>query len=93
MQNETKWYQLSVKQTLEALEADNTGLTSSEAKARLEKYGYNELPFKKPSTLMRFLRQFHDPLVYILLGGSSHGKETCSYKETASGRNTGLVPR
>ncbi len=66
MQNETAWYQLSVEQTLEALEADNTGLTSSEAKARLEKYGYNELAFKKPSTLMRLLRQFHNPLLYIL---------------------------
>jgi len=65
--NEKAWYQLSVKQTLEALETDEKGLTSSEAKARLEKYGYNELPFKKPSVLMRFLRQFHDPLVYILL--------------------------
>ena len=67
MQNETTWYQLSVEQTLEALEADNTGLTSSEAKARLEKYGYNELAFKKPSTLMRLLRQFNNTLVYVLL--------------------------
>jgi potassium/sodium efflux P-type ATPase len=64
---ETTWYQLSVKQTFEALETDNTGLTSSEAKARVEKYGYNELTFKKPSTLMRLLRQFNNTLVYVLL--------------------------
>jgi len=65
--NETTWYQQSVEQTFEVLAADSSGLTSSEAKARLEKYGYNELVFKKPSSLMRLLRQFHSPLVYVLL--------------------------
>jgi len=65
--NETIWYQQSVEQTFEVLAADSGGLTSSEAKARLEKYGYNELVFKKPSVLMRLLRQFHSPLVYVLL--------------------------
>jgi Ca2+-transporting ATPase len=65
--NETTWYQQSVEQTFEILAADSGGLTSSEAKARLEKYGYNELVFKKPSTLMRLLRQFNSPLVYVLL--------------------------
>jgi len=65
--NETIWYQQSVEHTFEVLAADSGGLTSSEAKARLEKYGYNELVFKKPSVLMRLLRQFHSPLVYVLL--------------------------
>ena len=67
LQNGTSWYQLSVEQVFEALQASSAGLTSSEAKDRLEKYGYNELQYKKPSVLMRFLRQFHSPLVYILL--------------------------
>ncbi len=67
LQNGTSWYQLSVEQAFEVLAADSAGLSSSEAKARLERYGYNELKFKKPSTLMRFLRQFESPLVYILL--------------------------
>jgi len=49
------------------LDADSTGLSSSEAKARLDRYGYNELEYRKPSVIMRFLRQFHNPLVYILL--------------------------
>lgn len=65
--NETKWYQRSVEQTFGVLAAGSGGLTSSEAKARLEKYGYNELEYKKPSVLMRLLRQFQSPLVYILL--------------------------
>ena len=65
--SETAWYQRSVDQTFEVLAADSGGLTSSEAKARLAKYGYNELKYKKPSVLMRFLRQFQSPLVYLLL--------------------------
>jgi magnesium-transporting ATPase (P-type) len=67
----TRWYQLSVEETFEELGADSAGLTSGEAKARLEKYGYNELEFKKPSVIMRFLRQFHNPLVYILLAAAA----------------------
>jgi magnesium-transporting ATPase (P-type) len=69
--NKAKWYQLSVEQTFEELGADSNGLTSDEAAARLEKYGYNELEFKGPSVLTRFLRQFHNPLVYILLAAVS----------------------
>ena len=65
--SETHWHQLSVDQTFEKLETDEDGLTSGEAKTRLQNYGYNELLIKKPSALMRFLRQFHNPLVYILL--------------------------
>ena len=67
MLNGNRWYQLSVEKTFKELEADSGGLSSSEAKVRLGKYGYNELKFKKPSVLMRFLRQFASPLVYILL--------------------------
>jgi len=67
MLNGNQWYQLPVEGTFKELGADSVGLTSSEAKARLEKYGYNELEYKKPSVVMRFLRQFQSPLVYVLL--------------------------
>ena len=67
MLNDTAWYQRSVEHTFEVLAADSGGLTSSEAKARLAKYGYNELKYKKPSVFMRLLRQFKSPLVYLLL--------------------------
>lgn len=62
-----KWYQLTAAQVFEALRTSDTGITSGEAKTRLEKYGYNELEFKKRSALRRFLYQFRSPLVYILL--------------------------
>jgi magnesium-transporting ATPase (P-type) len=65
--NETDWYQLEIDQTFKLLMANGTGLTSNEAEARLERYGYNELKFKKRSPLVRFLLQFHNPLIYVLL--------------------------
>jgi cation-transporting P-type ATPase F len=45
-----------------------TGLTPEEVARRYEQYGWNELQFKpgKPAWL-RFLLQFHQPLLYILL--------------------------
>jgi Ca2+-transporting ATPase len=63
----TQWYQLETDEVLKQLDTSKTGLTSSESKVRLEKYGYNELKFKKRSPLIRFLLQFHNSLVYVLL--------------------------
>ncbi len=67
MLNGTSWYQLPPEQVFEILEASNAGLTSSEAQARLEKYGYNELTFRGQGPVIRFLLQFHNPLIYVLL--------------------------
>ena len=67
MQKEKSWYQLSAEHVFEALESGSAGLSSSESKARLEIYGYNELKFKKRSALIRFLMQFHSALIYVLL--------------------------
>ena len=62
-----KWYQLPVEQVFEALRASSTGLSSSEAKARLDKYGYNELRAKKRSPFIRLLQQFKNALYYVLI--------------------------
>ncbi|MGB2842834.1 MAG: HAD-IC family P-type ATPase [Halobacteriota archaeon] len=70
MQEEKRWYQLGVEQAFEALESGSPGLSSSESKARLEIYGYNELKFKKRSPLIRFLLQFHSSLIYVLLAAA-----------------------
>ena len=68
--NGTAWYQLSVEETFKFLDADNAGLTSSEAKVRLGKYGYNELEVKKQGPLIRFLLQFRNPLLYVLMAAA-----------------------
>ena len=65
------WYQLDVKDTFRKLESGSTGLSSTDAKNRLEEYGYNEFEIGKSSAFLRFLRQFHNPLVYILLAASA----------------------
>ena len=47
------------------------GLTQSEARARLARYGRNVLPHVAPPTLAAlFLRQFKSPLMYVLLGAA-----------------------
>ncbi len=65
--NNRKWYQLSVEEVFKILVTTSNGLTSAEAKSRLEKYGFNELKFKQRGAFLRFLDQFRNPLVYILL--------------------------
>ena len=69
--NETAWYRLTAEQVFETLGSGESGLTSEESKARLDRYGYNELTFKKRSALVRFLMQFKSPLIYILLASAA----------------------
>jgi cation-transporting ATPase F len=59
----------SIHDIVKQLETDlDSGLTAEEVAHRYETYGRNELPVKpgKPAWL-RFLLQFHQPLLYILL--------------------------
>lgn len=66
------WETKSSKETLKELCSNSeTGLTSSEAQSRLEKNGPNELQeAKKESLLMIFIRQFNDPMIYILIAAA-----------------------
>ena len=62
------WYQLPADNIAETFGVhSDRGLSSDEARARLQKYGHNELTFKRKSALVRFLLQFRSPLVYVLL--------------------------
>lgn len=48
-----------------------SGLTSTEAKTRLEKFGPNELPERKSASLfLVFLLQFKSPFIYVLLAAA-----------------------
>jgi magnesium-transporting ATPase (P-type) len=54
-----------------ALEASPSGLTDEEAAARLERYGPNRLPSAAARhPLWRFLLQFHNLLIYVLLASA-----------------------
>ena len=62
-------YQQPFEKVVAELGADlRNGLTQAEARSRLERYGRNELTAKEPVPAWRkFLAQFQDPLVILLL--------------------------
>src|SRR5499427_4313440 len=66
----TAWHSISVENVLKRLTTStDKGLAAGEASARLQKYGPNRLPEgKKRGPFMRFLSQFNNILVYVLLG-------------------------
>jgi len=70
MSSEIKWYQRSVNETFEILKTSSNGLSSTEVKKRLKKYGYNEISFKQISPFLRFIRQFNNPLIYVLIAAA-----------------------
>ncbi len=59
---------LPIDELLHTLETSKTGLTSEEARAHLEKYGFNEVvQHKRRSIVVKFLQSLSNPLVIILL--------------------------
>ena len=71
-QRETpSWHDRSAESVLADLKATPSGLSRDEARSRLETYGPNRLPEPpRRSALMRFLLQFHNILIYVLLGSA-----------------------
>ena len=65
------WHHWSVETTLQGLKATPAGLSRAEAEARLKTYGANRLPeTRKRSVFVRFLLQFHNILIYVLIGAA-----------------------
>src|SRR5215468_5811967 len=64
------WHAISADEVVKRLATDGAkGLDSADAEARLQKYGPNRLPEgKRRGPLRRFLAQFNNVLVYVLLG-------------------------
>jgi magnesium-transporting ATPase (P-type) len=61
------WHTLDLDALTKTLETSEHGLTSTEATARLDRYGPNTLPAKPPLTMAQIaLDQFRSPLIYIL---------------------------
>lgn len=63
------WFNETVDETVKCLETDEEkGLNSSEVESRKEKYGLNELAAKKKkSTFVKFLEQFKDFMIIVLI--------------------------
>jgi magnesium-transporting ATPase (P-type) len=67
----TNWHTLGTDETLAEQRTINTGLSAAEAAQRLAEHGPNRLtPPKKRGPLLRFLLQFHNVLIYVLLGAA-----------------------
>ena len=65
---DTKWYLLSQEQIFKKLNTSLRGLSLDEVQNRIKQYGFNVLPEKKPTSLVRlFFNQFNSPLIFILI--------------------------
>ena len=64
-----KWFNLTIEETAKELETDlEKGLSSEDVVKRREKYGSNELKAKKKkSLLVKFLEQFKDFMIIVLI--------------------------
>ena len=66
-----RWYGMDVEEALHALKTQRDGLTHAEASRRLTRYGPNRLqPPKRRGPARRFAAQFHNVLIYVLLGAA-----------------------
>lgn len=66
------WHSLPVSEIEVRLATGAAGLTSGEARNRLDLYGPNRLcPPRRRSPFVRFLLQFHNVLIYVLLAAGA----------------------
>ncbi|WP_214884223.1 MULTISPECIES: cation-transporting P-type ATPase [unclassified Exiguobacterium] len=67
-----QWHALEVDEVKARVETDNeTGLSKESVTSRQEEFGKNVLPEKeKTPEFIKFLRQFNDILVYVLIGAA-----------------------
>ncbi|MBL1141550.1 MAG: cation-transporting P-type ATPase [Proteobacteria bacterium] len=65
------WYHKDIETVFEELSSSSKGLGVDEAKRRLSENGYNRISEKKrTSPVKRFLLQFHNFLIYILIAAA-----------------------
>lgn len=65
------WHAMPIENVVKQLKTSSDGVSEVEAKRRLEQYGKNRLIAQKHrSGMKRFFSQFHNLLIYILLGAA-----------------------
>ena len=69
---QTPFHDISYREVLQHFESSEAGLSSAEAEARFKRYGPNKLTLRRGrSPLQRLLQQFHNLLIYLLLGAAA----------------------
>ena len=72
VQGDVAWQSLNASEAFAALDTGPDGLNSGEAETRRARFGPNRLAAtKKQSELLRFLSQFNNLLIYVLLGAAA----------------------
>lgn len=61
---------LTIEETFEKLDTSQEGISSKEAERRINIFGKNLLKDEKTSNISIFLKQFKDPVIYILIFAS-----------------------
>ena len=65
----TLWHSYDNETVFKKVSSSADGLSQEDAQQRLKGFGANRLqPTKKKGPLARFLAQFHNVLIYVLLG-------------------------
>ena len=62
----SEYEQLTIEKTIKLLETSINGLTESEARNRLEKFGYNEVVEKERPPILDFLSRYWGPMPWLL---------------------------
>lgn len=72
-QDSLSWHELEIERVINQLNVEpESGLTETQIQERILKYGRNELETAKPKPIwLKFLLQFNQPLLYILLGAGA----------------------
>lgn len=66
------WHTLAWQEVEQILKTGPQGLTDAQAERRTARYGLNRLaPPKRRGWLLRLLMQFHNILIYVLLGAAT----------------------
>ena len=63
---ETDYKHMDIDDVLKVLETSMDGLSSKEARKRLEEYGPNEIPEKKVNPIIKFLSYFWGPIPWMI---------------------------
>ncbi|MFA5952043.1 MAG: cation-transporting P-type ATPase [Hyphomicrobium sp.] len=72
VQERPSWHAMEARDVAARLKAPSSGLSELEAGARLERFGRNAIPTAAAKSLLRrFLQQFDNLLIYVLLAAAS----------------------
>ncbi|HZH71484.1 MAG TPA: cation-transporting P-type ATPase, partial [Mariniphaga sp.] len=71
MEGTSKWHSSKYTKVVEDLNSSDSGLSTDEAKQRLQEYGPNQIQRQKRESIFKLLwRQINNPLIWVLIGSS-----------------------